>query len=301
MSKKLIYSKLSPPKNWFRGIIPNEPYIPYNILIFTRTGTDLSTSHVDFHHRFVLITSLHGNGLISIDQKRIKIREGASLLVFPFQYHRYLRWDRNILWLYITFDIKDPGRYESLRFITLHIYQQSFALLDEITKTYISSLADENKPACSFLLGAYLEKMLEQIPKTTKKRLKYTLPASQEIIQKICRYIYENMDKHITIKHLAKFVNISPSTLRLIFKKNCGISVGSYLSRAKLCHASVLLHNTNLPIKRIAAECGYLSVSSFIRSFKETAQVTPAKYRKKKYLFSNNLQPEIRYTGNKYK
>ena len=53
-----------------------------------------------------------------------------------------------------------------------------------------------------------------------------------------------------------------------------------YVDYLRMCYAKDLLENTDLSVTEIAMECGFSSVSFFIRRFTGTNGCSPLKWRK---------------------
>jgi len=78
---------------------------------------------------------------------------------------------------------------------------------------------------------------------------------------------------------LAERLGVSMSTLRRKFRERLGISPAQYLTRLRMNEAKRLLGETLMPIKEIAARCGYGSAIAFHRAFREAADTTPRRFR----------------------
>jgi len=78
---------------------------------------------------------------------------------------------------------------------------------------------------------------------------------------------------------MAEIVNLSPSRLRYLFKKETGVAPGHYLRTFRLEQAKELLEKTFLSVKEITRRVGVNDQSHFIREFKKAYGLTPAQYR----------------------
>ncbi len=74
--------------------------------------------------------------------------------------------------------------------------------------------------------------------------------------------------------------NYSHSQFLKIFKQYTGMTIAKYLNRVRIEYAAELLRNTDKTALSICEECGYNSLSFFIKSFKEKYGQTPLMYRK---------------------
>ncbi len=102
----------------------------------------------------------------------------------------------------------------------------------------------------------------------------------RENLVPVLQYIQENL-KTVTLSRAAAHFNFSEAYLSRLFKKTVGENFGAAVHRARLAMAGELLRTTELPVEEIAAEVGYGNLSSFYRSFKSAAGLTPAAYRQK--------------------
>lgn len=76
-------------------------------------------------------------------------------------------------------------------------------------------------------------------------------------------------------------LDISGAYAGRLFKRCTGLGVREYAKTKRLMKAAERLKITDLPVKVIAAECGYHSLSHFTRRFKEQFGLSPSEFRKK--------------------
>ena len=74
--------------------------------------------------------------------------------------------------------------------------------------------------------------------------------------------------------------NYSHSQFLKIFKQYTGVSIVQYLNRLRIDYAAELLRHTDETVLSVCEECGYDSLSFFIKSFKSQYGQTPLQYRK---------------------
>jgi len=98
-------------------------------------------------------------------------------------------------------------------------------------------------------------------------------------IDEVCFYIKEHYMEEISLDTLASVAHLNKNYMIRRFKKNFGISPVAYLIKLRMDYAKKLLAETNLPIKTIAAQCGYHDPSFFNFYFKKTFCDTPMSYR----------------------
>jgi AraC-like DNA-binding protein len=74
-------------------------------------------------------------------------------------------------------------------------------------------------------------------------------------------------------------VNLSPSRLSHLFKRETGVPPQEFLKQIRMYHARTLLEDTFLSVKEIMALCGFNDASHFIRDFERVYGKTPRRYR----------------------
>ncbi len=93
-------------------------------------------------------------------------------------------------------------------------------------------------------------------------------------------YINENYkNSEITIEGIAEELDLAPTYVSTLFKREAQISFSQYLSDFRIQKATDLLENTNMKIKDIAQEVGFGTYSNFARTFKKKLGVTPVEYK----------------------
>ena len=92
-------------------------------------------------------------------------------------------------------------------------------------------------------------------------------------------YIYSHIKERITIEALAEYVQLSPSHLSRLFKKEAGMTVNDYVREKKIEKAQNLLKYCDYSMIDIATYLSFSSQSHFIQTFKRLVGVAPKKYR----------------------
>lgn len=105
-----------------------------------------------------------------------------------------------------------------------------------------------------------------------------------EVIHTIMEYIEHHFYQQITLDDIADFTNYNKTYLSSIFKRKMGITIFQYLKNIRLQHCLQELKETDETIVNIALKNGFANIQSFNKVFKEIYQMTPAQYRRTKYL-----------------
>ncbi|MCL2318896.1 MAG: helix-turn-helix domain-containing protein [Treponema sp.] len=98
-------------------------------------------------------------------------------------------------------------------------------------------------------------------------------------LRKAEHFILENFTRKISLEEIAKISGFSPPYFSTIFKNEMGENLSSYLNRLRVEKASYMLTNTNIPLSKIATDCGFEDQSWFSKIFKLYNGISPGKYR----------------------
>lgn len=103
----------------------------------------------------------------------------------------------------------------------------------------------------------------------------YTHPIKQIILN-----IEYDLTADLTLKKFSAMLNLNPSYLSALFKKETGTTLTDFVTKKRIEHAADLLSSTGLQIQTVAQQCGILDVNYFTKAFKKVYKVTPSEYRK---------------------
>lgn len=115
---------------------------------------------------------------------------------------------------------------------------------------------------------------LKQLSKPSEKG-----DIDKDIIGQVKRYIWDNIDKEISLNILAENVFLHPAYLSRVFKQETKITITEYLLSARIQKAKELLMNTQHKVQDISTMVGIDSAVYFGRIFKKEVGVTPQEYR----------------------
>ena len=103
-----------------------------------------------------------------------------------------------------------------------------------------------------------------------------------QLIEKVLYYVEEHLEEEITYEHLAEVFGYSPFHFHRLFSAAVGQTVTDYLKKRRLTHACVKLQETDAKITDICYGCGFNSIQTFNRMFKDVYGMLPTDARKQK-------------------
>ncbi len=275
-SLKKLVSRLPQPLHQLVGRPASTLILPDNIVCFQRTAAaDLNRPRRGraLHHRFVLICALRTAANVCVDDRTVRLQPGKGLLVFPFQFHHYTGIERSDLsWLFVTFELADPATLESLRHRPFALDAGLRALLAELVAAY----EVERTAELPVLLLALLLARLRRLKPPTEPAA--SPPAESSLMLRI-NQLAQRSGESPSIRQIAQVLGISPSHLRARFRASCGVSIGRHLRRLRLEQACGMLRLGPQRVSEVADVCGFGSIYSFSRAFRQAYGVSPLTYR----------------------
>lgn len=98
---------------------------------------------------------------------------------------------------------------------------------------------------------------------------------------KVVAFVTDHYREAIEVADLAAAAALSVSQLQREFSRHFGITPTSYVREVRIGMARHLLETSDLPVSRIALECGFYDQSHFNHHFKTVTGLTPLKYRER--------------------
>ena len=215
------------------------------------------------------------------DGRDILLEQGDLVIYAPGQWHmQYADVDMSPSFITITFDL--AGEYpRDLINRKFTIPQSAVPTLQRMLRELDRMDAFSSDMVICLLQMLLLELLREQVtPAGTKLRTTNAVNSENEIIRRAQQYISEHVREKLTVPLVARHVDVSPSYLTALFRKNLQISPGEYVRRIKLQESKQMIREDNMNFTEIAAALQYSTVHHFSRQFKDKFGITPTEYAK---------------------
>ena len=211
----------------------------------------------------------------------ILLEQGDLVIYAPGQWHmQYADVDVSPSFITITFDLAGefPQMLTNRKFT---VPQSAVSVLQQMMREHdrMDEYSEDALICCLQML--LLLMMREQTaPAGTKLRTTNAVNSENEIIRRAQQYIGEHVREKLTVPLVARHVDVSPSYLTALFRKNLQISPGEYIRRIKLQESKQMIREDNMNFTEIAAALQYSTVHHFSRQFKDKFGITPTEYAK---------------------
>ncbi|MGX7263614.1 helix-turn-helix domain-containing protein [Enterococcus crotali] len=248
-----------------------------------------------------LFLMLSGSMLVRVGEKEYQLNSDDILVINPRQQYQVRSSDKNLFlslrisrtpltphfkenWLpYIDCSSSDAKASEGEKF------QQLREALVHLMAAYFKQ-NDETE----LEMYQHLFTVLKQLVKEFKKELVPMPLVATELaddrMNQLLEDIQKNYDQPISLEALAEKSGISYYHLSRSFKKQVGINFTEYLNQIRLMHAAESLVVTSQSVIKVALNSGFSTAKSFHQVFKKQYGLTPASFRKKYSVATNQLK-----------
>jgi AraC-like DNA-binding protein len=136
------------------------------------------------------------------------------------------------------------------------------------------------RPMHKALCSAYILELLSIIGRRYALKENRVTLKSEDRINNICAFIYDNIASLPSVESLAKKCYLSVSRFLHLFKEVTGRSYNEFVTYIRISNARELLINTEMSVCDIASAIGYEDQNYFSRVFKKIVGCSPTEYRR---------------------
>ncbi len=160
-------------------------------------------------------------------------------------------------------------------------YACSMFQFDELSSSYIGKYVGYKNTSSFFRKFKEIKKMTPEeyrkshIPEDGMYR---TLNTSWKILL----YLFEHYTESLDVLSISQALFLSPETIHTELLSNFDTSLPDLITKIRLQYAQSFLQVIDAPILKIAYMCGFSSIRTFNRCFKELIGCTPLEFRKAK-------------------
>ncbi|MEI7376426.1 helix-turn-helix domain-containing protein [Dickeya chrysanthemi] len=120
-----------------------------------------------------------------------------------------------------------------------------------------------------------------------------TMPSMVRFTAELVGWIENHLESPLMINDVTAKSGYSKWHLQRLFKKETGVSLGTYIRNRRLSKAAIELKLTNQTIQDVALRYCFDSQQSFTRTFKKRFGMSPGHYRRASLWDFSRLQPSL--------
>jgi len=247
-------------------------------------------SHDFFEIEFVL----SGSATQILNGESYEVQKGTLIFLHPYDYHEYIvpkggNFNRvNISFSMFYADAKTILELLQMPPFVIDVTDESefdflAGLLTFAAKEYMASVKHNGPRADYKYSHPFIRSLVECVFKFlfAQRNESKILPVARESnMQKILAYIHSNFRENMTLDDISAFVSLSTQYTCNIFKDALSKTIKQYINELRLAYAAELLKTYDLSVNEICYECGYQTLSHFLREFKKMYGVSPLAYKK---------------------
>ena len=245
-------------------------------------GFDFDWQHGRILEGFALVYISSGGGKFECKPNfSTALAAGHAFLLFPGVWHRYTP-DSETGWHehWIGFDGEVARRWLRYKFISSKMPVVKIGAEDTVLATFsrMMQAIRASRPALQQILAGATNNLMGLFYSAQQAQPAADAQNANAIESAINR-IQNEFDRDLNIKLLAKELGVSYSRFRHTFATHTGMSPHQYLLELRLVRARSLLAETELPIKEIASQTGFVDELYFSRLFRQKLNLTPSQWR----------------------
>lgn len=250
----------------------------YNAIIYTNFSPPFN-----FHNSFELVYVMEGSCIITVNNTETTVKKDEFILISPNMVHKFDRNESN-KYLIIVFS----GDFVSEFYKNNPLSPFYKFTVDEVTGAFLKkNILFQGTPDLYKIKSCLYAICDIAISEDTNEDLRDTPQHSiNHFVLSVNEYISENLNVNLTRKAIATALNYEEHYFSKLFNRCLNMGLKQYINIYRFSHAQKLLTSTNLSISQIAYDCGFSSIQSFYRIFKELSGKAPNQYRKTELLIT---------------
>ena len=236
---------------------------------------EIGNGDIHFHSQIEICIVESGSVETLINNSKKTLHRGDIAVSMPYDSHRYISSENSKYSVLIlpsevcenffasikkkSFNIPflcDSGHSVAIMEYLAHIKNESTDYLGRLGYIYL---------ILSLIKGVMLDNDTEMHDDTL-------------LLSKLLLYIDKNYNKSLNLNTISKFFGRHPSYISSYFKSHVNIGISRYINIIRLKNAVVLMQQQKQTVTDIAMECGFASIRTFYRAFRQELGCSPKEY-----------------------
>lgn len=266
---------------------------PANTSIRIWHGMVADAYELHFHSAVEVVVPHEGECVYTIDEVEYHVQPGEVIIV-PAGCKHALRMGENcsrdllLFEMNGVFTLKEFGAFRQMLAKPLHITmehpacEQVHGLMLDVIRVYRARGLLRNLHCYALLLEIYAvlgEHYLTTSATPAEVNALNRQLSGEDAFNRALDYVNENYMDDVTLDSLAAYAGFSRYTLSRMFRQHTGSTFTQYLNKRRVTMAEDLLASTKMPVTQVALQCGFNSIATFNRVFRDVRGCTPTQYR----------------------
>ena len=230
------------------------------------------------HAHIEIMLPIQGCLVARVEGNLYEVQAGEALLCFPNRLHGYpCNADSDgLMLIFSPALLPDMGiDWETVQPhspVIRRVSPDAAYARDQLLAVQQSFTADRRLMALLHLLmsGLLDGADLEQVQK----------PVVGDILYRALEYVSQHYTEKMSLKKAARAAGASEYHLSHLFNARLHMDFRRYVHHLRIDRACRLLAQNSLPVEEVGAACGFASLRSFDRIFKQMQGISPREYRK---------------------
>lgn len=273
-----------PQKEWVLALMGKEWVRAYG------DGID----YLHFHNLWEVGVCRQGTGEMVLDGKALPFRPGM-ISVIPRNYPHTTNCTPGTMgyWEYLFFDpeivlksvygsnmLKRRQIMDVISGDALYGERGEYPLLSQLTESIMDQMREKDRYYIEKVHALLTVLVFEVVRILDTGDEKVRVCGDKIAVHNALRYVDQHFAEPIRIEDLARECSISETHFRRLFSESFSISPVEYLNMIRVLRACDLMRTSDEPMSSIAAKCGFSTISTFDRNFKNVLGVTPYQWKK---------------------
>ena len=259
---------------------------------------------IPLHHHFFdeLVIVLSGAASHRIDDQDYPVKAGDVFVVKRGSIHNYQEprgfavanvifdakkldmdhWDiRELPGYHVLFSLEPAFRDRHQFRSRLTVEGAAFARISERVEE-LAAVAADKEPGYRVLAKALFMQLVIMLSKCYSDTPETDTDTTDLLrIGDAIAYIESSYSERISNPKLARMAHMTVRTFQRTFHQTMHMTPSENIKQVRIRNAAHLLKESDLPLTRVAHECGFVDSSYFGRIFRRTMGITPSEYRKR--------------------
>lgn len=240
--------------------------------------TEAITFPLHYHSLVEWVYVYEGSLEVEINHQLIHLKEGDFLNIGSYHIHGFDSENKDITYRLVQIDLAALRGYESIAIPlvkTFHIHNNTklrdiFKEIDQIEEAGKNQLM-------TFAKAMEIIEVMSTYNEATGDPT--TLIKEHKFMEEVNGYIYNHYQEGLTLETVSQSIGYHKDYFSRKFHQCMGMHFKRYLKLFMIARAKEILLSDSKNMESIAYDCGFGSVVTFNRAFKETVGMTPSKYK----------------------